>query len=420
MPREDSPLIVGDYWLDRRRDGRSPYWQITHYSEAARSDVYRSTKRRDVEGAGEVLRAYEAAERSKAKEQPADQAELVPHLFNYIREHGPDVGRLDTIKSSFRAWIGFLMQDELSLSATIADIDKNMVTRFRRWRMGKHSWEIEWGGKTYRHQSEGVSGKAVMRNIEDLRAALHHAEANRRIVAPKVHSIDKKLIKKNPRQTIDIPTLGKIMGYAQGGEDRGFERELWLMLASGCRPGHAQRFDPEVQWHGDGTMDLQPWREDETDKRAAVLPVIAPLEPILKAWKEKPHDPVKSRKITWRTMRRALGLPQWMEAYCIRTTVATYLDDAGTPGGQISGIIGHLPESRGIAQTTGKHYLRYDPHNCARAKRVLTQLFTAVQREADKWAADHLRTTPVRGQPISVVRRDAKVYDFRAFQGGGR
>jgi hypothetical protein len=418
MSREDSPLIVGDYWLDKRRDGRSPYWQIATYSEAARSDVYRSTKRRDVEGAGEVLRAYEAAQRSKAKAQPAEEAELIPHLFNYLREHGPDVGRLDTIKSSFRAWIGFLMQDELTTAARIADVDKNMVARFRRWRMGPHSWEIEWADKTYRHQSKGVSGKTVMRNIEDLRAALHHAEANNRIVAPKVHSIDKKLIKKNPRQTFDIATLGAILGYAR--EDTGLYRELCLMLASGCRPGHAQRFDPEVQWFGDGTMDLQPWREDETDKRAAVLPVIDPLKPILEVWKAKPHDPVKSRKKTWRTIRRALGLPAWAEAYCIRTTVSTYMDEKGVPGAQISGIIGHLPESRGIARTTGNHYLRYDPHNCARAKKVLTQLFTAVQREADRWAAVHSRTTPLRGKPISVVPKSAKVYDFRAFQAGGR
>jgi hypothetical protein len=417
MPRDK--YTVGNYWLDKRRDGRSPYWQICSQSPAARSVVYRSTKQRDLDAAKAVLHTFDADLRSVAKDQPASQAELLPHLFNYLREQGPDVLRLDTIKSSFRAWIGFLMQDELGMAATVAQVDKNMVARFRRWRMGPHSWEIEWaGGKTYRHTSTGVSGKAVQRNIEDLRAALHHAEANNRITAPKVPSVDKKLIKKNPRQTIDLKTLGAILGYAR--EDKGLYRELCLMLASGCRPGHAQRFDPANQWFGDGTMDLQPWREDETDKRAAVLPVIAPLEPILEAWKETPHDPVKSRKITWRTMRRALALPAWVEAYCIRTTVATYLDEQGTPGGQISGIIGHLPESRGIAKITGQHYLHYDPHNCPRAKKVLTQLFTAVQREAEKWRADHLRTTPVRGKPISVVSRGANVYDLRLVEGRGR
>jgi hypothetical protein len=416
MSREDSPLIVGAYWLDKRRDGKSPYWQITTYSEAARSNVYRSTKRRDLDGAGEVLRAFEAAERSRAKEQPAEEAEIIPHLFNYLREQGPDVVRLDTIKSSFRAWIGFLMQDQLGTAATIADIDKNLAARFRRWRMGPHSWEIEWsGGKVYRHASEGVSGKAVQRNIEDLRAALHHAEANHRITAPKVPSVNKNLRPKNPRATFTIKELGAIFGYAK--EDKGFCRELCLMLASGCRPGNALAFDPAEQWHGE-TMDLQPARKDLTDKRAAVIPVIEPLKPILKAWKEAPHDPVKSRKRTWRTLRRVLGVT--LDAYSIRTTVSTYLDQQGVPGAQISGIIGHLPESRGIARTTGQHYLHYDPRNAKRAKAVLTQLFTAVQREAEKWAADHSRTKPVRGQPISLAFRGAKAQHLRLVADGGR
>jgi hypothetical protein len=428
MSREDSPLIVGAYWLDKRRDGRSPFWQITTYSEVARSDVYRSTKCGDVVAAGEVLRAFEAAQRSKAKDQPADEAELLPHLFNYLREQGPDVLRLDTVKSSFRAWIGFLEHDEIGTGATVADVDKNLVNRFRRWRMKPHEWSIEWGGKTFHHKSQGVTGKTVQRNIEDLRAALHHAEANKRITAPKVHSVDKKLIKRNPRQTLDIETLGAIFGYAKPvkvgdkeitAEEWGPFRELCLQLASGCRPGHAQKFDPAEQWFGE-IMDLQPWREDETDKRAAVLPVIEPLAPVLKGWKETPHDQVRSRKRFWRTMRRVLDLPPWVEAYCIRTTVATYLDVEGTPGGQISGIIGHLPESRGISRTTSEHYLHYDPRNCARAKAVLTQLFSLVMAEAEKWTADHSRTIPSRGKPITIEANTAKVYDLQRFRSGGR
>jgi hypothetical protein len=149
-----------------------------------------------------------------------------------------------------------------------------------------------------------------------------------------------------------------------------------------------------------------------------VIPVIEPLKPILKAWKEKPHDQVKSRKTTWRTLRRVLGVT--LDAYSIRTTVSTYLDQQGVPGAQISGIIGHLPSSRGIARTTSDHYLHYDPLDANRAKAVLTQLFTAVQREAEKWAADHLRTTPVRGKPISLASTGAKAHHLRLVSGGGR
>lgn len=407
----DTKFTVGDYWLDKRRDGRSPFWQICTYSNDARSVVYRSTKRRSLDEAKEVLRSYDADQRSKAQHQPTTDAQIVPHMMNYLREQGPDIKRQDTIKSSFRAWIGFLMQHQLGTGAAIAAIDKNFVTDFRRWRMKPHSWEIEWGGRMFKHQSQGVTAKTVMRNIEDLRAALHHGEANHRFTAPKVASVDKKLVKRNPRQALDRATLGAIFGYAR--TDRGFYRELCLMLASGCRPGHAMKFDPDVQWLGE-VIDLQPWREDETDKRAAVIPVIQPLEAILKDWKAAPHDPVLSRKRAWRTMRRALGLPQWVEAYCIRTTVATVLDIEGTPGGQISGIIGHLPESRGVARTTSKHYLAYDPYDCARAKDVLTGLFSDIVQRGETWLADHLRTTPKRGKPIGVVKREEETAELRA------
>jgi hypothetical protein len=44
------PLIVGDYWLDKRRDGLSPdIWQVASYAAKSRSVVYRSTKQRTVD-----------------------------------------------------------------------------------------------------------------------------------------------------------------------------------------------------------------------------------------------------------------------------------------------------------------------------------------------------------------------------------
>lgn len=402
MSRETSPCIVGDYWLDKRRDGISPeVWQVAHYSDKSRSVVYRSTKRRDVEGAEAFLRSYEAAARSK-RTQDAEHAELLPHLFNYLREHGPDVHRLDTIKSSFRAWIGFLMQDELGTDARVAEITKNTLARFRRWRMEPHGYVVEWGGKTFRHTSKkGVKGETVQRNIEDLRAALNHAEAENRIVAPKLASVDKKL-RSGPRELVLTPKqIGAMLGYAKG--ETAIWRELALIVATGCRPGHALRFDPAQQWQGE-VIDLQHPDAPVTNKRAAVVPVIDPLRPVLEAWKAAPHESVKSRKTWWRTMLRVLALPDEVEAYTIRHTVATMLDEEGVPGAQISGIIGHLPRSRGTARTTSQHYLHYDPLNCPKARRALTKFFRACAAESDKWAADHSRTIPVRGKPISLAR----------------
>lgn len=401
MSREDSPLIVGDYWLDKRRDGKAPgIWQIATYSGKSRSVVYRSTKQRSVEDAEPILRAYEAQQRSTVQGQDPHTAELLPHLFNYLRERGPDIHRLDTIKSSYRAWIGFLMQDDLTTAATVADITPGVVARFRRWRMGPHEWAVEWADKVFRHKSAGVTGHAVQRNIEDLRAALHYAEGERRIAAPKVPSVNKKLRNSVPPELLTPQALGAIWGYAR--EDIGIWREIALMMATACRPGAAMAFDPETQWKG-AVIDLQPERE-ETDKRNAIVPTIAPMEPILKAWKKEPHAQVKSRKRWWRTARRVLNMPG-VEAYDIRHTIQTLLDKSGVPGAQISGIAGHIPASRGIARTTGAHYLHYDPRNSPEAVAVLTTFFQEVSRHADLWVADHMRTTPVRGKPIELAPR---------------
>ena len=91
--------------------------------------------------------------------------------------------------------------------------------------------------------------------------------------------------------------------------------------------------------------------------------------------------------------------------YTIRHTVATYMDQEGVPGAELSAIAGHLPSHRGLARTTSRHYLHYNPRNCPRAKKALTKLFTSVEREAGKWAADHERTTPTRGKPRMLVSK---------------
>ncbi len=405
MSRKAEDYAIGDFWLTKRRDGKSPdIWQIATYSPVSRCVVYRSTKRRSVEDAQTVLRSYEADQRSKGS-QPTEQAELAPHLFNYLRERGPDVKRLDTIKSSFRAWIGFMMQDAIGTEATVAQITPHIIARFRRWRMAPHTYEVEWGGKTFRNESKGVTAETVQRNIEDLRAALNHAEGENRIIAPKVPSVDKKL-RSPPRDTVlTVEQLGAIMGYAS--DDIGVFRWIALMIATASRPGAALAFNPLEQWQGD-TLDLQATGRGLTDKRNAVLPVIAPLEQILTAWAEAPHPPVVGRRTWWRTMRRVLGLPGNVDPYTIRHTVATFMDQEGVPGAELSAIAGHLPTHRGIARTTSRHYLHYNPRNCPKAKRALTKLFVSVEREASKWLADHRRTTPLRGMPIILAEGGAK------------
>lgn len=404
MSRENSPCIIGQYWLDKRRDGLAPdIWQIATYKPGTRSVIYRSTKCRtvDLDRASAILRAYEAAQRSTQPQAPED-AELLPHLFNYLREHGPDVHRLDTIKSSFRAWIGFLMQDELTTGARVSDLHKVTVARFRRWRMGPHEWAVEWDGKLFRHKSEGVSGEAVQRNIEDLRSALNHAEAAGRIpTAPKLPSVDKKL-RSPPREHLFTPAqLGAIVAYAD--QEPGAQQWLLLMLATGARPDAALAFNPADQWHGN-VIDLHPKGAPLTNKRNPVVPVIAPLRPILEGWQ---HSPVASRKRWWRTMRDKLGIPATHTPKTIRHTVASWLRSNSVPGEQISHLLGHKDRTDTL-EATSERYAHADPLKMKAATKALTSLWQTVEREANKWRADHLLTITADNNKIIVDRKAAK------------
>lgn len=401
MSRENSPCIDGDFWLDKRRDGRAPdIWQIAHYSKAAGCVVYRSTKRRDVEGAKAVLHAFAAEQRSGDRGQAPSEAQIIPALLRYIREHGEDVMRLDTVKSSARAWIGFLMQDELGTGATVADIDKLMLARFRRWRMAPHEWEVPFGGKVYRHKSAGVTAEAVQRNLDDLRAAMNHGEAAQRFTAPKIPSLPSTM-RAEPRSTIlTMPQLGAIWGYAR--QDWPVWREISLQIATGCRPGAAMAFDPARQWNG-ALIDLQSPDRQRTKKRNALVAAIEPVKPILDAWALCPHPRVASRKTWWRTARPALGLPDEVIAYTIRHTVLTFLEMEGVPRFQIEAAAGHAPRG-----TTARHYLHYDPSEAPKLTAALTKLWEQAWSEADRWCSDHCRTTPIRGKPMTIEKRKRK------------
>ena len=404
MPRDTSPLIVGEYWIDKRRDGVAPdVWQIATYKPGTRSVVYRSTKCRtaELERAGDILRAYEAAQRSKSP-QDIEDAELLPHLFNYLREHGPDVHRIDTIKSSFRAWIGFLMQDELTTGARVADINKVTVARFRRWRMGPHEWAVEWGGKLYRHKTKGVSGEAVQRNIEDMRSALNHAEAAGRItMRPRIPSVDKKLRSKPRSLIFTTKQLGAIIAYAD--QEREVQQWLRLMLATGARPDAALAFNPADQWHG-AVIDLHPADAPLTDKRNPVVPVIEALKPTLEGWQGMP---VASRKRWWRTMRAKLGIPSAFIPKTIRHTVSSHLRNSSVPGEQISALLGHKDQTDTLERTS-EIYAHADPLKMPQTIRALTKLWQGVEREANLWRADHLLTITKDNNKIIVDRNKPK------------
>lgn len=402
MSRETSPYIVGDFWLDKRRDGKSPeVWQIARYAEQSRSVVYRTTRSKDLAAAKAAIHAHVESERAKSL-QPVEDAEVLPQLFLYWKEHGQHTRKPGTIATSLRAFIGFLMQDQLGARATIGQLKPVAFDRFRRWRMAPHRFDVPWNGKAFPVDSEGVSGEAVQRNLDDIRAAMNHAARNGRVpYAPKVPSVPTHLRSPARDVRVTLEQLGAMIGFAQAGgvEDRYYLRWLLLMIGTACRPEAGLAFDPQAQWNG-RTVDMHPPAWPRTKKRNPVLPSIRPLRPILRQWQADGAEFVLSRRTAWRTMRRALDLPAAVIPKTIRHTIATEMRSRGVPGEQISGVLGHTAMHR-----TTEVYAKYDPAYLAEARRVLTTIFTEVLRHRRLWLADHQRTKVGNGL-VEVVARD--------------
>lgn len=154
--------------------------------------VHRSTHTRSLEDAKGVLGAF-LAEQKALTRQGAGDAQVVPLLMAYWKEHGKKSVNRDQTGRSLRTFIGFLLQDGVGVGAVVTDLIPTLFERFREWRMAPHRFEMTWGGQAVSYSSECVSGATVQRNINDIRAAVHHAQANLRIpMAPKIRDLDQR------------------------------------------------------------------------------------------------------------------------------------------------------------------------------------------------------------------------------------
>lgn len=112
----------------------------------------------------------------------------------------------------------------------------------------------------------------------------------------------------------------------------------------------------------------------------------------------------RSRKTWWRTMRSKLDIPTAVIPKTIRHTVATHLRNSEVPGEQISALLGHK-DRKDTLERTSEIYAHADPLKMRATCRALTKLWVLVEREADKWRADHLLTITNDNNKI-VVKRD--------------
>jgi integrase len=401
VARDTSPYIVGEHWLDQRRDGKAiGIWQIATKSSNGRSVVYRSTRTRDLEAAKATIDAFVANKRA-LKLQNNEDAEVLPHLFLYWKEHGQHTRNPATIAGSLRAFIGFLLQDPVSVWVRFSELTRAVFRRFIDWRMKPHSFTVPWLGREMPLVSKGVKGESAQRNIDDVRAALNHAVEMERVPsAPKVPSV-----------TMSLDELGAIAGYASqvssDSDDKGFGRWLWLMIGTACRPQAALAFDPLVQWK-DGLIDTHPKGAPRTKKQNPVVAAAPALAKMLDDWRQQSlaerdnTPPPKSRGRAWRTMRRALELPDQYIPKTVRHTVATELRRRGVPPDQMSVLLGHRPA--GMERMTAV-YAKYDPRYLAEAVTALQALLMEVNKSAQRWSAAH-RVVKIGNEPVAVILVD--------------
>lgn len=398
MGRETSDWIYGDFWLEFRRDGAAKgVYQITWYDEKSRQVRYRSTRTKCLETAKQAIQGHEERARAKTPQRPED-ALVIPLLFNYWEEKGGKADSRAQIASSIRQFIGFLMQDEAGDGVTVAELTPMLFTRFMEWRMAPHEYDVPWQDESIAFASKGVSGEAVQRNLDDVRAALHHQAKNNRLpYKPLVPPVP--IEHRSPPRDIVLSTeqMGAIIGYCA--YDIGALRWVLLMMATAIRPDAALAMDPKRQWKGGKVIDLHPPAWPRTKKHNPVVPVIPELEPWLKAWASNPHPRVQSRKIAWRTMRRALELPAEVVPKTIRHTIATRLRTLRVSAEQIETLLGH----RVLKKTTAV-YAKYDPDYLDEAKAGLSILWREYCTAAHAWLAVHELSTARFGKTIVVAR----------------
>lgn len=355
--------------------------------------------------------------RARGQQDPRHAA-VIPLLFVYWEERGRKNANHDQTARSLRTFIGFLMQDRAGMNAVVTDMVPALFERFREWRMGPHGFtDVAWGPKDFSYSSQGVSGDSVDRNLNDIRAAINHAQGNMRIAyAPKIKSVPEQHLNPLRERVLTVDELARIFWYARHFPD--LFRFVALQMTTSVRPDAAKQFDPTMQYDDRfGLIDLQPAERGRTKKRNAVIPAIRPMRVVLRAWAKDGFQPVGSNKTAWRTMRKVLGLSDDVFPKTIRHTIATWLySDSNVPERQISEMLGHT----GALSRTSKVYAKYRPERLAEVTTALTSIWREISKEARKIAAVQLLTKRGNGARFIVDRESAKAEDFHAFRHGGR
>ena len=391
MSRKTSPHIVGDYWLEKRKDGASPdIWQIRCYNKQTRSRYYISTNCTNLEDAKPALDLYHAEQTIDDGRPEDDDAHVAIVCLQYVEEHASKAISASSLCSNIRVFIGFLQQDEIGIDAMLSDLNPRVFERFRIWRMGPHSYEVSWLGKKYSRISQGVVGETVSKNLDDIRAALNHAvNSGRSKTVPRVPALKREYRSEPRARLLDYDELGAIIGYASF--DPPLLRWVLLLTSNGMRPEAALKLNAALQYQPDGNLlDLHPVGAPRTKKRNPIVPVIAEFRPWLVRsngnFVTQRKSSLASMKRRWRTMRRELNFGDDVVSKTIRHTVATRLRSLGASIDNIASLLGHAESNRITAA-----YAKFDPECMGNVPELLSVIWNKAIEHADLWRAAHYR-----------------------------
>jgi integrase len=409
VAREDSPHIVGDYWLDKRDDGASPdIWQIAWYDPDKRRNRYRSTRCRDVAEAKQVIEAHLTRINAHAPKNNDAEVSVVVELLRYYDEHGCetiDEQETGAISSILRSFIAFLKQDEAGIACKFTELTPAVWARWHRWRSKPHSYSIVWKGKEYSNSSAGLADASLKKNIQIIMAALNHAvEEKRATIAPGPgKKLTSKIKPKRRDRVLSMAELSAMIGFARSDEP------LWhfilLQLATAMRPEAALKFIVEDQFKPEfDLLDLQPKDAPLTKKRNPVVPAISGISALMEGWTGpwvKDEDGNRFKRLTtrWNTMREVLGFGPDVVPKTIRHTVASMLEWNECDETQISRLMGHIGEN-----STSAIYKHYNPKKMASVKAGLTDIWDEVNAAADAWCAKFAVANGEKGK-LTIVER---------------
>lgn len=407
MGRCSSPYVIGDCWLDKRRDRKSPdIWQIAFIKPATNSITYKSTRMREFEGAKKCLESFVVGYEQQQIHPVRTSVDklavpVLPHLLSYWKEHGQSAVSAATIEHHLRCFVAFLQQDPVGVTCEFKHVDKNLVERYYRWAMSPNSWTVHWNGKLYRSKSGGVCGATVKRSLASVKAALNFALENR--VVPYLLRLPPmpNHLKSAPRnRVLTMEEIGAMLAYAEG--DTPLLNWLHIMLATGVRPIVATKLVPAKQWNAQTLrLNLHPDGQRYTNKRNPRVPIIPQLEEKISSYvgpwilQGVCHD-VLSRR--WRLMREALGFSQEVVPKTLRHTIATELAEARISDRYIAMLLGHVEivRWRDRSEISPAYYQAIIP--------TLSSLWDKAHEHASLWSKQYVVIKSKRGGRVVVER----------------